>query len=185
MQFFAAAIAALLPFSAAADLVCDFPRAELGDHADWQDQSVPFKIANKSDKDLEIAGIRHTCGCTAGGLKSAWLHPGESITVPIIIVRGKLSGPYSKHLYVRYRNKDDEREKSLRLTVNGRAVSLFDIQPDISVNLGRVPAGKEWRKTFRLHARSDSPELGTVSSPPGVDVFSTREDGGDTLLTVP
>ncbi len=108
-------------------------------------------IKNVGDETLKIGDIKVTCGCVHALMSQKEIPPGESRELVLTLSTYRAYGLVRKHCYV-YSN-DPTRKRPLVLTIDGEVKA--DWWPDAKqVQFGRVEAGTEYKKVFRVHSRS-------------------------------
>ena len=106
-------------------------------------------------------------------------------------------GPYTKHVFVHWRQATGKAEgktasgKSgtglLRLTVRGNAEPLVTVRPGTVVALGKVAIGKQVKRELLLEAGPNRIVLGEPALPPGLSVEMVGrklEPGGKLPISV-
>ncbi|MBI3131507.1 MAG: DUF1573 domain-containing protein [Acidobacteria bacterium] len=86
--------------SHAQSLQVEFPRHDFGRITNTAKATHGFKITNAGDKDLLIANVRPSCGCTSTVLGKSTLAPGESTTIETTFTAGNAGGRVEKTIQV-------------------------------------------------------------------------------------
>lgn len=115
--------------------------------------SYPFRIKNKTNATVHIAGYRVSCGCVSARILKHELAPGEETAVLAYMDTQRFSGHKAVTLYVQF---DRPRWEEVALIVQATSRDDFSVVPD-TISMGRIkratsPMGAT-SITFRGHPR--------------------------------
>ena len=147
-----------------------------GKYNAWEKKVALYKIKNVGDEVLRIIKVRKTCGCASATCDKTELQPGATGTVEVVILPDSIFGLYSKNTFVESSDTDC---RFLKLNVGGNAIPLLEVQPKEEVYIGRVPSGKELKRSFVLTATGKNVALGkpSVESTYPVETVLSASDG--------
>lgn len=82
-----------------------------------------FTLTNRSDRDIEIAGVSTTCGCTDAGFQDSLIPPGESTTVSATLTLSS-SGRREAQVVVAFKGDTIE---PIRLTLSAHGKRALEL----------------------------------------------------------
>ena len=111
------AVSLLLPFVdvQAQTLTIDEPTFDFGEINDINLVFKTVTLTNTGDAELEIKGVKGTCGCTTGKLEKNQLEPGESTSLKIQFLPATYDGEISKAIKV-FSNDIDSKISTITFT---------------------------------------------------------------------
>jgi hypothetical protein len=123
--------------------------------------------------------VRTSCGCAKAAVSDDEIAPGKEATLTVSIGANSLQGPYTKHVFVHWRQSgpegggtgQDAKPASglLRLTVRGVAKPLLEVRPGRAVALGRVTVGVRLERALALEAGLFPVVFGKPKLPEGME----------------
>jgi hypothetical protein len=150
---------------------------DIGDHPAWARTTAEFILHNGTKRAVSIAKVRTSCGCAKAAIPKGEVKPGESAKLVVEIKPNTLRGPYTKHVFVHWRELAGNeaanaslqpKTRLMRLTVRGNAKPLVTVRPGRTVALGQVPVGKAVERDLLLEAGPAELVLGKPEAPEGL-----------------
>ena len=135
---------AQVPRIEASEEAWDFGVREQGEK-----ETKRIKISNVGKAKLEISEVKVTCGCVKGDVEKKSLAPGESTDLVLRLDTSRQSGLIRKFAYIKC---NDPTRSNLIIGINGKINGNWSLESH-SVNFGRIKAGKEYEKEFKIHVK--------------------------------
>lgn len=105
-----------------------------------------FTVANKNKFEVQISGVRVSCGCVSASVGKYTLKPGESTSVTARMDTTRFTGVKTVTVFVTFSSPNQE-EVRLWVQANGR--NDFTVTPD-TLTFGQVKRGTAPTKTVKL-----------------------------------
>jgi uncharacterized protein DUF1573 len=115
-----------LSTAAQAQLTWEKTEVELNPPPGAASAVATFKYENKTDKPVNIKGVRTSCGCTTAALKKNDVAPGEKGEIVATLNTGDRVGQQVKTVTV---ETDDPQQPQTVLTLKANIAQLLDLQP--------------------------------------------------------
>jgi Protein of unknown function (DUF1573) len=100
----------------------------LGRILEGQKPEVTFTIANDGDENLQLLGVRATCGCTVAEIETDSVAPGRTGKIKVTFDSRGYSGKIRKIVTV---STNDPAHGRLRLGFEGEVLTRFSIEPSV------------------------------------------------------
>lgn len=134
---------------AAPRVVCQEPTHDFGVVTGLKDVEHTFHIENTGDADLQISGVRTTCGCTTTKLEQQTIAPGGKVPLGVTVsLRGR-TGKQNKPVFVQ---SNDPAMPQYKLEISCEIVPDIAVQP-ASLSFGSLRPGEPASRTVELRAR--------------------------------
>lgn len=99
----------------------DFGKVKSGDPI-----SVTYKVTNTGDSDLQITGVKSSCGCTKAEARKTTLAPNESTSIDAVFNSSGFGGQITKSIAI---TSNDPTRQSLSLSLRGEVIPLAKVTP--------------------------------------------------------
>jgi hypothetical protein len=137
-----------------------------------------FRITNKGQQPVHIAGVRVSCGCVSAAATQDQLAPGESAAIQATMDTRRFTGPKSVTIYVQF---DQPQWDEARLSVQANGRDDISITPD-TLSFGKVKKGSAPSASANLHILGGSwniMDVQTESNYIRASVKEVRRDTGE------